>query len=282
MRPCVLRPPVRDLPFTSDFSGSRAGHLVARRARSRSGAPGVVGLCFLIAMRYSAYSARSRRPRTARCARRAPARRSPSSSCRVRPDGPAAALGLRAHLHRAHVDHPDVEDLLDRGTDLRLVRVGVDPERVLVLGDQGVALLRDHGAGGSPGGRPSAASAACRLGAWRLGSRSRASTSSAASETTTAAAADHVRDAGVRAPAARRHAVEVAERLARRSPPRRPAAPAPARPFGRKSPSARRPAWSRARRTPRRPRPRSLPRRACTLSAARSARRRALRLTFTV
>src|SRR3954466_5901710 len=63
----------------------------------------------------------------------------------------AAALRLRLHAHRAHVEHPHAEDLLDGLADLRLVRPVVDAERVLVGREQRVALLGhdrldDHGA----------------------------------------------------------------------------------------------------------------------------------------
>src|SRR4051794_35647811 len=53
----------------------------------------------------------------------------------------AAALRLRLHAHRAHVEHPHAEDLLDGLADLRLVRPVVDAERVLVGREQRVALL---------------------------------------------------------------------------------------------------------------------------------------------
>src|SRR4029077_5077307 len=57
----------------------------------------------------------------------------------------AAPLGLRLHLDDVHVHDVDVEELLDGLPDLRLVRVRVHLERVLVLRDLLVALLRDHG-----------------------------------------------------------------------------------------------------------------------------------------
>src|SRR3954469_24524347 len=64
----------------------------------------------------------------------------------------AAALRLRLDAHRAHLEHAHAEDLLDGLADLRLVRVVVDAERVFVRREQRVALLGDdraddHGAG---------------------------------------------------------------------------------------------------------------------------------------
>src|SRR3954452_21861606 len=63
----------------------------------------------------------------------------------------AAALRLRLHAHRSHLEHAYAEDLLDGLADLRLVRAVVHAERVLVGREQRVALLGhdrtdDHGA----------------------------------------------------------------------------------------------------------------------------------------
>src|SRR5215210_7935353 len=55
---------------------------------------------------------------------------------------PTLRLGL--HLEDVDVLHLDAEQLLDRLTNLRLVGVGMHLERVLAVGDQAVALLRDH------------------------------------------------------------------------------------------------------------------------------------------
>ena len=63
-----------------------------------------------------------------------------------------------------------------------LVRVGVDPERVLVVRDQRVALLRDHGAADHADARPLAASYAALSRAARPRAATSASSSSAASE----------------------------------------------------------------------------------------------------
>src|ERR687891_2313821 len=62
------------------------------------------------------------------------------------PRGPAAPLRLRLHPGRAHARDPHAEDLLDRLAHLGLVRALVHAERVLVGGEQGVALLGDDGA----------------------------------------------------------------------------------------------------------------------------------------
>src|SRR4051794_37403451 len=57
--------------------------------------------------------------------------------------GDAAALGLGGDLGGAHLDDVHVEQRLDGLLDLRLVRLVVHAERVLVGGRQDVALLRD-------------------------------------------------------------------------------------------------------------------------------------------
>src|SRR3954452_16969768 len=54
----------------------------------------------------------------------------------------AAPLRLRLDAHRPHVLHAHAEDLLHGLADLRLVRTVVDAERVLVRGEERVALLR--------------------------------------------------------------------------------------------------------------------------------------------
>src|SRR4051812_34197014 len=54
-----------------------------------------------------------------------------------------AALALALTVDRVHAEDLHVEDLLDRDLDLRLVGLGQHDERVLVLVDEPVALLRD-------------------------------------------------------------------------------------------------------------------------------------------
>src|SRR5579864_4976230 len=63
---------------------------------------------------------------------------------RLRTENAAAALRLRANLDDVHALDLDVEELLDGLAHLRLVCVLVHLERVLVLRDLLVALLRDH------------------------------------------------------------------------------------------------------------------------------------------
>src|SRR5262249_38605340 len=70
-----------------------------------------------------------------------------------RPLVEAAPLWLGLDLGDVDREHADLEQLLDGLSDLRLVRVGVNLERVLLLLDQAVALLGDdrrddHLAGG--------------------------------------------------------------------------------------------------------------------------------------
>src|SRR4051794_20473415 len=57
--------------------------------------------------------------------------------------GQPAALRLGLHRGGADLDDAHVEELLDRLADLRLVRVRVDAERVLVVRREHVALLAD-------------------------------------------------------------------------------------------------------------------------------------------
>src|SRR3954469_25308943 len=57
--------------------------------------------------------------------------------------GAPAALALALTVDRVHAEDIHVEDLLDRDLDLRLVGLRQHDERVLVLVDEPVALLRD-------------------------------------------------------------------------------------------------------------------------------------------
>src|SRR6266516_187330 len=136
MRPELLRPPLLCRGRTSDFSGSsrvtstKSAWLAPRR-------PGVVGLYLRIAMSARtnlaeyvdpvAFTKRDDRAldRLARA---------------VTESGP---LPFAWPIERVHVGDLDVEHLLDGDLDLRLVRQRVDVERVLVLIQQAVALLRN-------------------------------------------------------------------------------------------------------------------------------------------
>src|SRR4051794_23292041 len=57
--------------------------------------------------------------------------------------GAPAALALALAVDRVDAEHLHVEDLLDSDLDLGLVGLGQDDERVLVLVQQAIALLRD-------------------------------------------------------------------------------------------------------------------------------------------
>src|ERR1044072_4648799 len=110
MRPGVLRPPVRRLPLTSEFSGSArvisslTSHVWKRRA-------GEVGFCFLIATdpclfrRRCAFEQLDARTRGEHDPGLLPAA---GLARRI-----ATALGLWLLPHRPHIDHVHVEDLLD-------------------------------------------------------------------------------------------------------------------------------------------------------------------------
>ena len=103
---------------------------------------------------------------------------SPARTCtiaffhaRVRPACEPAALGLGLDRHRADLDDLDVEELLDGLADLRLVRVGVDAERVLVGGGEHVALLADDRADDDLAGDPCQASSLAVVAVGAVGER---------------------------------------------------------------------------------------------------------------
>src|SRR5438270_8853863 len=135
MRPCALRPPLFLTPSTSDFSG-RSRVTSARSDQVAKRRPGLVGLCRLTATLLPDLLALEQLDVIVRM----------ELDDRLLPrarlaGGVAAALRLRLDAHRAHVAHAHVEDLLDRLANLGLVRAVVDPERVLVRRQEGIALL---------------------------------------------------------------------------------------------------------------------------------------------
>src|SRR6266545_552071 len=136
-RPWPLRPPLLCRGRTSDFSGServistKSAWLAPRR-------PGVVGLYLRIAMSARTNLAEYVDPV-------AFAKRDDREIDRLaRAVAESGPLPFAWPVERVHVGDLDIEHLLDGDLDLRLVRQRVDVERVLVLVQQAVALLRDH------------------------------------------------------------------------------------------------------------------------------------------
>src|SRR6266568_1337166 len=136
MRPELLRPPLPCRGRTSDFSGSsrvtstKSAWLAPRR-------PGVVGLYLRIAMSARTNLAEYVDPV-------AFAKRDDRALDRLaRAVTESGPLPFAWPIERVHVGDLDVEHLLDGDLDLRLVRQRVDVERVLVLIQQAVALLRN-------------------------------------------------------------------------------------------------------------------------------------------
>src|SRR3954471_6793648 len=148
-RPWTLRPPRPCSGRTSDFSGwSRVTS--AKSATDEPRRPGVVGLYLRMAMVPQSPLVRS--------VVRASGARAPEELDAVAGGhGDDGALGVLALAHHSalralplpltvdRVDGEDlhVEDLLHSDLDLGLVGVGPDDERVLVLVQEAVALLRD-------------------------------------------------------------------------------------------------------------------------------------------
>src|SRR5436190_9335645 len=136
IRPCVFRPALFRPFATSDFSGvervssSNVETLAPRR-------PGVIGLYLRTAIRLL--------PRLEDLDRVALGERHDRAllvaplALRV-----PATLHLARSMQRVHRGHPDVPDRLDGLLDLGLVRPSVHEERVGVLLQAGVGLLRHH------------------------------------------------------------------------------------------------------------------------------------------
>src|SRR4051794_17638015 len=157
IRPVLFRPPRPCSGRTSDFSGSsrvtstKSATLAPRR-------PGDVGLYLRIPIVFLWQRARLAGGSVwlgVRCVRSGD--RAAEDLDRIArleaderalgvlalPVAVAGALALALAVGGVHVQHPDVEDLLDRDLDLGLVGLRADQEGVGPLLDQPVALLRD-------------------------------------------------------------------------------------------------------------------------------------------
>src|SRR5215213_6877478 len=139
--PCTLRPPRPCSGRTSDFSGSDRV-ISAKSETLEPRRPGVVGLYLRIGMSHNPLADRPAEGvdpvAVSQLDHRALGRL-------ALPEARPGALALALAVRGVHGQHADVEDLLDRDLDLRLVRVRVDQERVPVLVENAVALLGDHG-----------------------------------------------------------------------------------------------------------------------------------------
>src|SRR6187455_2233397 len=130
IRPALLRPPLLPSGRTSDFSGVV---LVTstKSATDEPRRPGVVGLYLRIAMSVCLLGRSGARAEDV------------DGTLAERDDGALGVLALAdaeagtprlaLAVHRVDRVDLDVEDLLDGDLDLRLVRPGVDEERVLAL-----------------------------------------------------------------------------------------------------------------------------------------------------
>src|SRR6266545_1148425 len=138
IRPCELRPPVECSGRTSDFSGwSRVTSTKSATLDPRR--PGVVGLY----LRIPIVSSSAHRTAEGFDAVALGERHDRPLGVLALAPSVSGALALAFPVRGVHLQHPYVEDLLDRDLDLCLVRVRVHQERVLVLVQQAVALLRD-------------------------------------------------------------------------------------------------------------------------------------------
>src|SRR3954451_19739268 len=272
LRPRALRPPLLVRPSTSVFSGSvrvisaKSGYVMKRR-------PADVGLGLRIGIGLEVgLEALEDRDGVALAHLHdgllplaGPAR------------GEAPALRLRGHRGGADLEDLDVgEQLFDGLLDLGLVRVRVDPERVLACRREHVGLLGDDGPDEHLAGvhryasSPAVTRSALRARAVRLSMAVWLATTVAArtmSATPASSWARTVTPARVRNE--RPASSSSASRMTRTEPPRRSAISSDARFVD----GASKPAASR---------PKNEDRSAWTDSAARSAARRALRLTLTM
>src|SRR3954454_9829839 len=139
LRPLALRPPDFLSPSTRVFSGvvfviSAKSEYVTKRRPGLVGLGLRIGICLALAL--EALEALEDRDGVALAHLHDGLLPRPGLARRV-----AAPLGLGLDRGRAHVDDLDVEQRLDGLTDLRLVRVVVDAERVLAGRGEHVALL---------------------------------------------------------------------------------------------------------------------------------------------
>src|SRR3954451_3244831 len=158
LRPYELRPPLFFRPSVSDFSGV-VFVISAKSGYETKRIPGDVGLGLRIGMRLALLEALERgedRDRVALAHLNDGLLPGPRP-----PRGEPAPLGLGLHRGGADLEDLDVEERLDGLADLRLVRVGMDAERVLVGGGTHVALPADDGADDHLAGIHQAASS-CR------------------------------------------------------------------------------------------------------------------------
>src|SRR3954471_5951982 len=150
--PCTLRPPRPCRGRTSDFSGwSRVTS--AKSATLEPRRPGVVGLYLRIAITDSVpvfypwsvdpAASGARAPEDLDAVARRERHDGALGVLALAHAGAAAALALALAVDRVDAGDLHVEDLLDSDLDLRLVGLGQHDERVLVVVEQPVALLRD-------------------------------------------------------------------------------------------------------------------------------------------
>src|SRR4051794_7699409 len=139
IRPWTLRPPFLGSGTSRDFSGVDRV-ISAKSATLEPRRPGVVGLYLRIGI--SHYPLADRAAEGLDTVTVSQLDHRPLGGLALAEPG-TGALALALPVRGVHRQHTDVEDLLDRDLDLGLVRVRVDEERVPVLIENAVALLRD-------------------------------------------------------------------------------------------------------------------------------------------
>src|SRR6056297_349812 len=154
MRPCTFRPAFCGSGANRDFSGVERV-TVAKSLTDPPRRAGVVGLYLRIAMMVPRGSRRAElqlsepglQPGVEQLDLVAFCHRDDGAlGVGTLPDDQAAALALARPVHRVDAQHLHLEDALDRLLDLGLVRPRIHDEGVLVLVEEAVGLLGDHGA----------------------------------------------------------------------------------------------------------------------------------------